>query len=71
MSALGQERTCAVQNGMSALPPKADIRRAKISRPEGHENEIIWRLVAKLIRFDRYLVVARFRKTRQINCFST
>ena len=25
MSALGQKRTCAVQNGMSALPPKADI----------------------------------------------
>ena len=26
MSALGQKRTCAVQNGMSALPPKADMR---------------------------------------------
>ena len=30
MSALGQKRTCAVQNGMSALPPiataKADFR---------------------------------------------
>ena len=25
MSALGQKRTFAVQNGMSALPPKADI----------------------------------------------
>ena len=25
MSALGQNRTCAVQNGMSALPPKADM----------------------------------------------
>jgi hypothetical protein len=25
MSALGQKQTCAVQNGMSALPPKADI----------------------------------------------
>ena len=25
-SALGQKRTCAVQKGMSALPPKADIR---------------------------------------------
>ena len=25
MSALGQKRTCAVQKGMSALPPKADI----------------------------------------------
>jgi hypothetical protein len=23
--ALGQKRTCAVQKGMSALPPKADI----------------------------------------------
>src|SRR5262249_5213540 len=27
MSALGQKQTCAVQNGMSVLPPKADIRR--------------------------------------------
>jgi len=26
MSALGQKRTFAVQNGMSALPPKADIK---------------------------------------------
>ena len=25
MSALGQKQTCAVQNVMSALPPKADI----------------------------------------------
>ena len=25
MSALGHKRTCAVQNGMSALPPKADM----------------------------------------------
>jgi predicted DNA-binding ribbon-helix-helix protein len=27
MSALGQKQTCAVQKGMSALPPKADINR--------------------------------------------
>ena len=25
MSALGQKQTCAAQEGMSALPPKADI----------------------------------------------
>ena len=25
MSALGQKQTCAVQKGMSALPPKADM----------------------------------------------
>ena len=25
MSALGQEQTCAVQPGVSALPPKADM----------------------------------------------
>ena len=25
MSALGQKRTCAAQNAMSALPPKADM----------------------------------------------
>ena len=29
MSALGQKLTCAVQNGMSASPPKADIGSAK------------------------------------------
>jgi hypothetical protein len=27
MSALGQKQTCAAQKVMSALPPKADIRR--------------------------------------------
>ena len=27
MSALGQKRTCAVQNAMSALYPKADMQR--------------------------------------------
>ena len=31
MSALGHKRTYAVQNGMSALPPKADIK-----VPDGH-----------------------------------
>jgi hypothetical protein len=30
MSALGQKQTFAVQNGMSALPPKADIRSASV-----------------------------------------
>ena len=30
MSALGQKRTCAVQLGMSALPPKADVRRTRL-----------------------------------------
>ena len=29
MSALGQKQTCAVQKGMSALPPIADICRCK------------------------------------------
>jgi hypothetical protein len=29
MSALGQKQTFAAQNGMSALPPKADILRAE------------------------------------------
>jgi hypothetical protein len=40
MSALGQKQTFAVQNGMSALPPKADIResdwyvnRARFTQP--------------------------------------
>jgi hypothetical protein len=71
MSALGHKRTFCDAEAMSALPPIPDIRRAKISRPVGHENEIIWHLVANLIRFYRYLVVTRFRKARQINCFST
>ena len=31
MSALGQKQTCAVQNAMSALPPKADIDRRHVS----------------------------------------
>jgi hypothetical protein len=31
MSALGQMQTFAVQKGMSALPPKADIRGAQIN----------------------------------------
>ena len=31
MSALGHKRTFAVQNGMSALPPKADIGIAQIN----------------------------------------
>jgi hypothetical protein len=29
MSALGQKQTCATQNGVSALPPKADIGAAQ------------------------------------------
>ena len=36
MSALGQKQTCAVQTGMSALPPKADIcgtKRAMSAKP--------------------------------------
>ena len=32
MSALGHKRTFAVQNGMSALPPKADIREITCSQ---------------------------------------
>jgi hypothetical protein len=30
MSALGQKQTCAAQNVMSALPPKADIRQQNV-----------------------------------------
>ena len=40
MSALGQKQTCAVQNVMSALPPKADIcgaqARCPLSANSGH-----------------------------------
>jgi len=42
MSALGQKQTIAVQNGMSALPPKADIPNKKspggIARGFGSER---------------------------------
>jgi hypothetical protein len=31
MSALGRKRTCASHKPMSALPPKADIGRAKVN----------------------------------------
>ena len=31
MSALGQKQTFAVQNGMSALPPKADMCSAHVA----------------------------------------
>ncbi len=40
MSALGQKQTCAVQNGMSALPPKADIRSAPAHVCFGPEADI-------------------------------
>ena len=40
MSALGQKQTCAAQNGMSALPPKADMcgatSRYPLSANSGH-----------------------------------
>ena len=41
MSALGQKRTCAVQNGMSALPPKADMcgARCPLCANSGHCGE--------------------------------
>ena len=38
MSALGQKRTCAVQKGMSALPPKADINRGKRMSAKCHKQ---------------------------------
>ena len=40
MSALGQKRTCAMQNGMSALHPKADmgVSRADLSVEGGEEK---------------------------------
>ena len=36
MSALGQKQTCAVQNGMSALPPKATLNATSEKPPLGH-----------------------------------
>ena len=33
MSALGQKQTCAVQTGMSALPPEADIKAVRSKCP--------------------------------------
>ena len=42
MSALGHKRTFAVQNGMSALPPKADMcsatRRCPLCANSGHRR---------------------------------
>src|SRR5262249_55833220 len=49
MSALGQKQTFAVQNGMSALPPKADIRCSS----RNHSFSLapsIWRLDRKYRR---------------------
>jgi hypothetical protein len=40
MPALGQKRTYAVQKGMSALPPKADICSAKSNVRFGPEADI-------------------------------
>src|SRR5262245_11604553 len=45
MSALGQKQTCAVQNGMSALPPiataKADIRKRSCPARAVATNKIL------------------------------
>jgi hypothetical protein len=38
MSALGQKRTYAQQKGMSALPPKADIRRPTQISVKGYKR---------------------------------
>ena len=48
MSALGQKQTCAVQKGMSALPPKADICEClAIERERGSvDGDLLWALVA-------------------------
>jgi hypothetical protein len=40
MSALGQKQTCAVQNGMSALPQKADMCVAKADVRYGPKADI-------------------------------
>ena len=45
MFALGQKQTCAVQNGMSALPPKADMCSATSGCPlcakSGHTHSVV------------------------------
>ena len=46
MSALGHKRTYAVQNGMSALPLKADIQAQPLSANSGHRPLQGW--IAKL-----------------------
>jgi hypothetical protein len=51
MSALGHKRTFAVQNGMSALPPKADMCNAQADVryvPEADMNESKLKLVQLL-----------------------
>ena len=54
MSALGQKRTCAVQNAMSALPPKADIRQAIAMSAKG----TLERATQSLIRDGELLFLA-------------
>ena len=50
MSALGHKRTFAVQNGMSALPPKADMcgatRLCPLCANSGHSRGVIEKMAA-------------------------
>jgi hypothetical protein len=51
---LGQKRTCAVQNGMSALPPKADMCRALIHVRYGPKADISRKRVSSQL-FDNFV----------------
>ena len=43
MFALGQKRTCAVQKGMSALPPKATAKADTVCvTPAAPQEELTW-----------------------------
>ena len=60
MSALGQKQTCAAQNGMSALPPKADMCSATQGCPlcakSGHRASSACQL------FDDFIGAAEHRR---------
>jgi hypothetical protein len=53
MSALGQKQTCALQNVMSALPPKADMCGAKTDVGYGPKADIMWLLFDHLVGCDQ------------------
>ena len=63
MSALGQKRTCAVQNGMSAIPPIADMCGAKSDAAKCQKRTLICSLdylVSNLLDMDGHLKSERF-----------
>ena len=65
MSALGQKQTYAVQNIMSALPPKADMCSALGHVRFGPKADIASCPSGGLLRLARYVLGALFSQLRQ------